>query len=117
MVPRRGGRAAGLPRRHQRAETHPGVARPRAPSAGRDAVAARVPGREGGAVNILEAIADPKLFGPHFRGSSWSAWYAFLAARFGLGWSDAEAEGFRACTGRAAAPSGGCQGVGRGARR
>ncbi len=58
-------------------------------------------------MNILEAIADPKLFGPHFRGSSWSAWYAFLAAMFGLGLSDAEAEVFRACTGRAAAPSGG----------
>ncbi len=58
-------------------------------------------------MNIRDAIADPKLFGPHFRGGSWSAWRAFLAAMFGLGLSDAEREIFRACTGRAAAPRGG----------
>jgi len=60
-------------------------------------------------VNILEAIADPKLFEPHFRrgGASWSAWKAFLAAMFGLPLSEAEGEIFRACTGRAAPREGG----------
>jgi hypothetical protein len=33
-------------------------------------------------VNILEALDDPSLFGPHFRGPSWTAWRAFLTAAF-----------------------------------
>jgi hypothetical protein len=35
-------------------------------------------------LNILETLNDPNLFGPHFRGSSWSAWKGFLAALFAL---------------------------------
>ncbi len=31
-------------------------------------------------MNILEALDDPSLFGPHFRGPSWAAWRAFLTA-------------------------------------
>jgi hypothetical protein len=32
-------------------------------------------------VNIIEALDDPALFQPHFRGSSWAAWRSFLTAR------------------------------------
>ena len=36
-------------------------------------------------MNILEACRDPELFGPWFRKpSNWQAWFAFLAALFGL---------------------------------
>jgi hypothetical protein len=35
-------------------------------------------------MNILEALHDPSLFRPHFRGPSWTAWRVFLAALFAL---------------------------------
>jgi hypothetical protein len=35
-------------------------------------------------MNILEAMADPNVFAPHFRGPSWKAWKAALAAIFAL---------------------------------
>jgi hypothetical protein len=36
-------------------------------------------------VNILQACAYPKLFGPFFeKPSSWTAWRVFLAALFAL---------------------------------
>jgi hypothetical protein len=36
-------------------------------------------------MNILEAIADPKLFRPWFRDpATWRAWHAFLGALFAL---------------------------------
>ncbi len=35
-------------------------------------------------MDILQARADPDLFAPHFRGDSWRAWWALLAALFGL---------------------------------
>ncbi|MFZ3327278.1 MAG: terminase family protein, partial [Methylocella sp.] len=57
-------------------------------------------------MNILEALDDPSLFGPHFRGPSWAAWRAFLTAAFGLPMDDASRELFRQCTGRAAVPAG-----------
>ena len=33
---------------------------------------------------IIEALDDNGLFAPHFRGDTWRAWRAFLAALFGL---------------------------------
>jgi hypothetical protein len=57
-------------------------------------------------VNIIEALDDPSLFGPHFRGPSWTAWRAFLTAAFGLPMDVASRELFRACTGRSAIPTG-----------
>ena len=63
-------------------------------------------------MNILEAMADPSLFGPHFRGPSWTAWRAFLTAAFGLPMDDAARELFRQCTGRAAVPAGAIHGGG-----
>ena len=35
-------------------------------------------------LNILDCIADPKVFGQHFKGSSWDAWRVFLCALFAL---------------------------------
>jgi phage/plasmid-associated DNA primase len=52
-------------------------------------------------LDILQAIDDPKVFGPAFtRSDSWTAWRAFLAALFGLS-MDAEQQGIYAeCTQR-----------------
>jgi len=35
-------------------------------------------------VNILATLDDPDLFAPHFKGETWAAWRAFLAALYGL---------------------------------
>ena len=35
-------------------------------------------------MNILRALDDPKVFAPFFKGDSWAAWRAFLAALFAL---------------------------------
>ncbi|MGI4951186.1 MAG: hypothetical protein ACRYGM_05225 [Janthinobacterium lividum] len=51
-------------------------------------------------MNILEAMGDPKLFGPHFKGDTWKPWRAFLAALFALP-MDADAMAlYQAHTGR-----------------
>jgi hypothetical protein len=55
-------------------------------------------------VNIREAMADPNLFGPHFKGDSWSPWQAFLAALFGLPMDEAQEALYRHHTGRQALP-------------
>src|SRR5258707_1350712 len=34
--------------------------------------------------SILDAKNSPEMFGPYFRGGSWAAWDAFLAALFAL---------------------------------
>jgi hypothetical protein len=56
-------------------------------------------------MNILEAMDDPALFGPHFRGGSWTAWRAFLAALFGLAMTDDQLAAYRHHTGRAEPPA------------
>lgn len=50
-------------------------------------------------MTILEALDDPALFGPHFKGATWTAWRVFLAALFALGFDDA-AGSYLAATGR-----------------
>ncbi len=56
-------------------------------------------------MNILAALDDPSLFGPHFRGDTWRPWRAFLAALFALE-MDAEALAlYQAHTGRVAPPA------------
>jgi hypothetical protein len=35
-------------------------------------------------MHILQAIRDPNVFGPFFRGSTWDTWLVFLAVLFGL---------------------------------
>jgi hypothetical protein len=56
-------------------------------------------------MNILDAIDDRKVFGTHFRGATWNAWRAFLAALFGLAMSDEQLALYREATGRSAPPS------------
>lgn len=57
-------------------------------------------------MNILRACADPKIFGPWFRRpETWDAWFAFLAALFGLPMSDTQANAYRRFTGRTALPT------------
>ena len=41
-------------------------------------------------MNILDALHDPNVVAPHFRGNTWQPWRAFLAALFGLD-TDADA--------------------------
>src|SRR5262245_7764126 len=57
------------------------------------------------AMTILETITDAFLFGAIFRGSSWDAWRAFLAATLGLPMSAADAALYRAHTGRETPPT------------
>jgi hypothetical protein len=56
-------------------------------------------------VNILEALSDVNLFQPHFRGASWRAWRAFLAALFGLPMSADEIALYRRHTERRTPPT------------
>ena len=59
-------------------------------------------------ISILQACADPALFGPAFRNpSTWAAWRAFLAALFGLPMTTEQLTTFRECTGRQNPPAGG----------
>jgi hypothetical protein len=56
-------------------------------------------------MSILTALDDRRLFASALRDKgTWAAWRAFLAALFGLPMSEAEAELWRQCTGRAALP-------------
>lgn len=55
-------------------------------------------------MNILEALDDPDLFAPHFKGGTWGPWRAFLAALFALPMDDAALALYRAHTGRTEPP-------------
>jgi len=55
-------------------------------------------------MNVIEAMTDPAVFGPVFRGPSWAAWRAFLASLFGLPLDQAEMALYRHHTGREVAP-------------
>jgi hypothetical protein len=56
-------------------------------------------------LTILQAMDDPNLFAPWFRGKTWAAWRAFLAALFACGMSPAEVEVFQRHTGRTRTPA------------
>jgi len=56
-------------------------------------------------MNILEAMDDPELFAPHFRGDTWHAWKAWLAALFALPMTDDQVEIYQRHTGRESAPT------------
>lgn len=56
-------------------------------------------------MNIIEAMDDPALFGPHFQGGSWGAWRAFLRALFALPMGDADLAAYRHHTGRSEPPA------------
>ena len=51
-------------------------------------------------MNIIQAMADPKLFKPWFKDpATWAAWRAFLAVLFHLPMDDEQRAIARACTG------------------
>jgi hypothetical protein len=55
--------------------------------------------------DILRACNDPKVFGAAFRDkATWSAWFAFLAALFGLHMTPDQLAIYQQCTGRKLAP-------------
>jgi hypothetical protein len=58
------------------------------------------------ALDLVEALADPHLFGPWFepRGH-WRTWLVFLKALFGLPMTPPEVEAFQRFTGRATPPT------------
>ena len=37
-----------------------------------------------GTMDILTAMRDPAVSGPHFKGDTWRPWQAFLSGLFGL---------------------------------
>jgi hypothetical protein len=56
-------------------------------------------------MNLLDAIEDPKLFGPWFRDrTTWAAWFAFIAALFALPMTAEQFATYQRCTGRSEAP-------------
>ena len=56
-------------------------------------------------MNILQAIDDPKVFAPFFRGPTWDAWRVFLAALFGLPLTGEQLTLYTKHTGRTKAPT------------
>lgn len=56
-------------------------------------------------MNIVEAMHDPKLFGPHFPGNTWRAWQAFLEALFALPMDEASLALYQHHTGRTQPPT------------
>lgn len=56
-------------------------------------------------MNILAALDDPDLFAPHFKGDTWQAWRAFLAALFGLPMDADTLARYRHHTGRTEPPA------------
>src|SRR6516164_5343546 len=54
-------------------------------------------------ISIIAACRDPKIFGPWFKDAeSWSNWFTFLRALFGLEMSGSDLAAFRKFTGRRA---------------
>lgn len=62
-------------------------------------------------MNLLEAMDDQQLFGPHFEGPSWEPWKALLRVVFALPLSESDLALFRAVTGRQEPPSEPCREV------
>ena len=56
-------------------------------------------------MNIIQALDDPKVFDAFFRGPTWAAWRAFLAALFGLPLTGDQLETYRKHTGRSTPPA------------
>lgn len=53
-------------------------------------------------LSIIDVCQDPDLFGPWFKGPTWTAWFVFLRVLFGLPLDEAGLQLFRTCTGRSA---------------
>jgi hypothetical protein len=56
-------------------------------------------------MNILDALADPKVFGQFFKGDTWSSWRVFLSALFALPMSEEQLTIFKQFTGRSTPPA------------
>src|SRR5262245_1665305 len=56
-------------------------------------------------MNLLQALRDPNLFAPHFKGTSWRPWFALLAALFAEKPRGDDLAIFQALTGRARWPA------------
>jgi hypothetical protein len=57
-------------------------------------------------ITILDAIADPQLFGQHFRDHvTWAAWCVFLCALFGLPLTSEQLALYTKYTGRTTPPT------------
>jgi hypothetical protein len=57
-------------------------------------------------VNILDTIQDEELFARWFRDkATWQAWFAFIAALFGVPMTPEQLATYEACTGRTEAPT------------
>src|SRR5262245_5102820 len=56
-------------------------------------------------MNIIDACRDHAVFGQHFRGETWTAWFVFLAALFALPMSAEQLELYRKHTGRSTTPT------------
>ena len=58
-------------------------------------------------MDILAAMRHPQLFGPWFKGESWTAWEGYLGALFGLGpqMTPTQTAAFHECTGRETLPT------------
>jgi hypothetical protein len=57
-------------------------------------------------VNILDTIQDEELFARWFKNKvTWQAWFAFIAALFGVSMTPEQLATYEACTGRSEAPS------------
>lgn len=57
-------------------------------------------------MTIIDAIQDEKLFARWFWDeATWQAWFAFIAALFGVPMTPDQQAAYEACTGRTEAPS------------
>ncbi len=56
-------------------------------------------------MNLIQAMRDPKVFAAFFRGSTWTAWFAFVAALFGLPMTAQQLAIYQQHTGRSTVPT------------
>src|ERR1051326_4128840 len=56
-------------------------------------------------MNIIDAVCDPKVFGPSFPGDTWRAWIALLGALFALPMTPEQLALYRKHTGRVNPPA------------
>ena len=56
-------------------------------------------------MDILQAIKDPAVFAPFFKGKTWDAWFVFLAALFALPMTDEQLAIYTKFTGRTTPPT------------
>jgi len=70
----------------------------------REKMAQRVMSDEPTALNVIDAMEDPRLFGEQFSGESWATWKVFLKGVFALPMTAEELEVFKRYTGNREPP-------------